>query len=169
MSMALTRQVRSCSKFRRRASTIRKFDLKISDHGQCNGSLVKTIILILWFNSMPLFNNQERTMEIRICSSSESTFTSMRPLEDVTSPVPSSWIWSQEPWTLSVPGLLANCSVQITLFSVRLVRDSCLSIHFAWSFLYRIYSFVLIQGLVTTGPRDITLREPSSLIPYLMS
>jgi hypothetical protein len=149
---------------------IREFDLKISDHGQRNGSLVKTIILILWFNSMPLFNNQERITEIPICSSSESTFTSMRPLEDVTSPVPSSWIWSQEPWTLSVPGLLANCSVQITLFSVRLVRDFRVSLFIARSFLYRFSNpFVLIQGLVTTGPRDITLREPSSLIPYLMS
>merc|ERR1711865_413828 len=60
----------------------------------------------------------------------ESTFTTTKPLVAVTSPEPSSWISSPEPWTPSEPDPSDNSSDPITSSSDRPVP-------------------------VTTGPRDI--------------
>merc|ERR1711957_159000 len=79
-----------------------------------------------------------------ISNSRESTFTTTKPLVAVTSPEPSSWISSPEPWTPSEPVPSDNSSDPITSFSDRPVP-------------------------VTTGPRDITPRVPSSLTPSSMS
>lgn len=68
----------------------------------------------------------------------------MRPLVVDTSPEPSSWTLSQAPWTPSEQDHSVNCLDPITSFLVRLV-------------------------LVTTGLKDITLKEPNSSIQYLMS
>merc|ERR1711935_1113991 len=84
------------------------------------------------------------TTEIPISSSRESTFTSTKPPEEDTCQEPSSWISSQEPWTQSELDHSDNSSDQTTSSSDRLVP-------------------------VTTGPRDITPRVPSSSTPSLMS
>merc|ERR1711935_308346 len=84
------------------------------------------------------------TTEIPISSSRESTFTSTKPPEEDTCQEPSSWISSQEPWTLSELDHSDNSSDQTTSSSDRPVP-------------------------ATTGPRDITPRVPSSSTPSLMS
>merc|ERR1711935_450678 len=84
------------------------------------------------------------TTEIPISSSRESTFTSTKPPEEDTCQEPSSWISSQEPWTLSELDHSDNSSDQTTSSSDRPVP-------------------------VTTGPRDITPRVPSLSTPSLMS
>lgn len=71
---------------------------------------------------------QELTTEIRISSSSESMFTSMRPPADGTSHVRFSWIWSLEPWTPSVLAPLVNCSDLITSYLDRRVRREMFSL-----------------------------------------
>merc|ERR1712176_1433043 len=84
------------------------------------------------------------TTETPTSSSRESTFTTTKPLEAVTSQEPSSWILSQEPWTPSEPAHSVSSSDQTTSFSDRPVP-------------------------VTTGPRVITPRVPSSSTPSSMS
>jgi len=59
-------------------------------------------------------------------------------------PEPFSWTWSQEPWIQLELDPSVNSSDQITSFLDRL-------------------------ELVTTGLKDIILREPNSLIQYSMS
>jgi len=59
-------------------------------------------------------------------------------------PEPSLWIWNPEPWTPLEPDLSDNSSDPITSFSDKL-------------------------ELVTTGPKDITLKELNSLTPSSMS
>merc|ERR1712100_827561 len=78
-----------------------------------------------------------------ISNSRESTFTTTRPPEEDTSQEPSLWILSQVPWTPSELDHSVNSSDQTTSFSDKLVP-------------------------VTTGPRDITPREPSSSTPSSM-
>merc|ERR1711981_1295460 len=63
----------------------------------------------------------------------ESTYTITKPLVDVTSQEPSSWILNQEPWTPSELDLSVNSSDQTTLFSDKPVQE-------------------------TTGPRVTTLK-----------
>merc|ERR1711953_138517 len=77
-------------------------------------------------------------------SSRESTSTTTRPLVAAMSPVPSSWILSQAPWTPSVLDLSVSSSDPTTSSSVRPVP-------------------------VTTGPRVTTPRVPSSSTPSSMS
>merc|ERR1712160_55154 len=79
-----------------------------------------------------------------ISNSRESTSTLTRPLEEDTSQELSLWISSQVPWTPSEPAHSVNSSDQTTLSSVKPV-------------------------LVTTGPRVITPRVPSSSTPSSMS
>jgi hypothetical protein len=55
-------------------------------------------------------------MENPTYSSSESTCTSMRPLEDGTFHVQSSWIWNLELWTLSAQDHSDNYSDPTTSF-----------------------------------------------------
>merc|ERR1711937_213183 len=74
---------------------------------------------------------------IPISNSRESTSTTTRPPVEDTFQEPSSWILSQEPWTLSELDHSDNCSDQTTSFSARLEP-------------------------VTTGPRVTTLRVLSS-------
>merc|ERR1712159_394182 len=74
----------------------------------------------------------------------ESTSTTTRPPVEDTSPEQSSWISSQEPWTPSEPDHSVSSSDQTTSSSDKLVP-------------------------VTTGPRVITPREPSSSTPSSMS
>merc|ERR1712021_305430 len=81
---------------------------------------------------------------IPISNSRESTSTTTKPLVEDTSQEPSLWILSQEPWTPSEPDLSVNSSDLTTLSSDKPVP-------------------------VTTGPRVITPREPSSSIPSSMS
>merc|ERR1712086_460032 len=76
-------------------------------------------------------------------SSRESTFTTTKPLVDVTFPEVSSWISSQEPWTLSELDHSDNSSDQTTSSSDRPVP-------------------------VTTGPRVTTPKVLSSLTPSSM-
>merc|ERR1712151_600410 len=83
------------------------------------------------------------TTETPTSSSRESTFTTTKPLEAVTSQEPSSWILSQEPWTPSEPAHSVSSSDQTTSSSDRPVP-------------------------VTTGPRVTTLRVPSSSTPSSM-
>mmetsp|Transcript_26703 Transcript_26703/g.19101 ORF Transcript_26703/g.19101 Transcript_26703/m.19101 type:complete len:225 (-) Transcript_26703:646-1320(-) len=78
-----------------------------------------------------------------ISSSRESTFTTTKPLVDVTFPAPSLWILSQEPWTPLEPVLSVSSSDPITSFSDRPVP-------------------------VTTGPRVTTPKVLSSLTPSSM-
>jgi len=68
----------------------------------------------------------------------------MKPLEEDMFPEPSLWIWNPELWTLLEPDLSDNSSDLITSFSDKL-------------------------ELVTTGPKDITLKELNSLTPSSMS
>merc|ERR1712087_682608 len=70
----------------------------------------------------------------------ESTSTTTKPLEDVTSQEPSSWILNQAPWMLLEPDHSDSSSDQTTSSSDRPV-------------------------LVTTGPRVTTLRVPSLSTP----
>merc|ERR1712151_1276971 len=84
------------------------------------------------------------TTETLTSSSRESTSTTMKPLEAVTSQEPSSWILSQEPWTPLEPDHSDSSSDQTTSSSDRLV-------------------------LVTTGPRATTPRVLNSSTPSLMS
>merc|ERR1712151_543982 len=84
------------------------------------------------------------TTETLTSSSRESTSTTMKPLEAVTSQEPSSWILNQEPWTPLEPDHSDSSSDQTTSSSDRLV-------------------------LVTTGPRATTPRVLSSSTPSLMS
>merc|ERR1712151_1349792 len=77
-------------------------------------------------------------------SSRESTFTTTKPLEAVTSQEPSSWILSQEPWAPSEPAHSVSSSDQTTSSSDRPVP-------------------------VTTGPRVTTPRVPNSSTPSSMS
>merc|ERR1712226_901300 len=79
-----------------------------------------------------------------ISNSRESTSTSTKPPVEDTSQEPSSWISSQEPWTLSELDHSANSSDQTTSFSDKLVP-------------------------VTTGPRVTTPRVLSSSTQSLMS
>merc|ERR1711937_220766 len=81
---------------------------------------------------------------IPISNSRESTSTTTRPPVEDMSQEPSSWILSQEPWTLSEPDHSVNSSDQTTLFSDKPVP-------------------------VTTGPRVTTLRVLSSSTPSSMS
>merc|ERR1711937_496125 len=81
---------------------------------------------------------------IPISNSRESTSTTTRPPVEDTFQEPSSWILSQEPWTLSELDHSDNCSDQTTSFSARLEP-------------------------VTTGPRVTTLRVLSSSTPSSMS
>merc|ERR1711898_40723 len=74
----------------------------------------------------------------------ESTSTTTRPPEEDTSPEQSLWILSQEPWTPSELDHSVNFSDQTTSSSDKLVP-------------------------VTTGPRVITPRVPSSSTPSSMS
>merc|ERR1712151_14233 len=83
------------------------------------------------------------TTETPTSSSRESTFTTTKPLEAVTSQEPSSWILSQEPWTPSEPAHSVSSSDQTTSSSDRPVPE-------------------------TTGPRVTTLRVPSSSTPSSM-
>merc|ERR1712228_765939 len=83
------------------------------------------------------------TTETPTSSLRESTCTTTKPLEAVTSQEPSSWILSQAPWMLSEPDLSVSSSDQTTSSSDRLV-------------------------LVTTGPRVTTPRVQNSLTPSLM-
>merc|ERR1712151_157688 len=83
------------------------------------------------------------TTETPTSSSRESTSTTTKPLEAVTSQEPSSWILSQEPWTPSEPAHSVSSSDQTTSSSDRPVP-------------------------VTTGPRVTTLRVPSSSTPSSM-
>merc|ERR1711977_527202 len=85
----------------------------------------------------------EYTMVPLISNSSAWTSTSTRPPETSMFPVPSSSIWSQVPWMLSVPVLSVNFSAQTTSFS-----DN--------------------PALVTTGPRVITLKVPSLSTKFSM-
>merc|ERR1712195_451262 len=78
-----------------------------------------------------------------ISNSRESTSTTTKPLVAVTSPEPSSWISSPEPWTPSVPDLSVNSSDPITSSSDKPVP-------------------------VTTGPRDITPKVLNSSTPSSM-
>merc|ERR1712228_562337 len=84
------------------------------------------------------------TTETLTSSSRESTSTTMKPLEAITSQEPSSWILNQEPWTPLEPDHSDSSSDQTTSSSDRLVLE-------------------------TTGPRAITLRVLSSSTPSLMS
>merc|ERR1712151_562271 len=84
------------------------------------------------------------TTETLTSSSRESTSTTTKPLEAVTSQEPSSWILIQAPWMLSEPDHSVSSSDQTTSSSDRLV-------------------------LVTTGPRATTPRVLSSSTPSLMS
>merc|ERR1711934_1239620 len=79
-----------------------------------------------------------------ISNSRESTSTTTKLPEVDTFQEPSSWISNQEPWTPSELDHSDNSSDQTTSFSDKLVP-------------------------VTTGPRVITPREPSSLTPSSMS
>jgi hypothetical protein len=83
-------------------------------------------------------------METLIFSSRESTSITMRLLEVDMSHVLSSWILSQEPWTLSVQDLSVNYS-DLTI------------------------SFLAKLELVTTGQRVITLKALNSLTPFSTS
>merc|ERR1712032_1141676 len=76
-------------------------------------------------------------------SSRESTSTTMKPLEAVTSQEPCSWILSQAPWTPSEPDHSDSSSDQTTSSSDRLVLE-------------------------TTGPRATTPKVLSSSTPSLM-
>merc|ERR1712100_793309 len=75
-----------------------------------------------------------------ISNSRESTSTTTKPLVVDTSPEPSSWISSPEPWTPSEPDLSVNSSDPTTSFSDKPVP-------------------------VTTGPRVTTPRVLSSSTP----
>merc|ERR1711981_877362 len=79
-----------------------------------------------------------------ISNSRESTSTTTKPPVVDTSQEPSSWILSQEPWTPSELDHSVNSSDQTTSFSDKLVP-------------------------VTTGPRVITPRVPSSSTQSSMS
>merc|ERR1711977_241001 len=79
-----------------------------------------------------------------ISSSRESTCTTTRPPVEDTSQEPSSWIWSQEPWTPSEPDHSVSSSDPITSSSDKPVP-------------------------VTTGPRVITPRVLSSSTQFSMS
>merc|ERR1711990_361832 len=83
------------------------------------------------------------TTETPTSSSRESTSTTTKPLEAVTSQEPSSWILSQEPWTPSEPVHSVSSSDQTTSSSDRPVP-------------------------VTTGPRVTTPKVPSSSTPSSM-
>merc|ERR1711939_352473 len=78
-----------------------------------------------------------------ISNSRESTSTTTRPPVEDTSQEPSSWILSQEPWTPSELDHSVNSSDQTTSSSDKPVP-------------------------VTTGPRDITPKVPSSSTPSSM-
>merc|ERR1712127_800658 len=78
-----------------------------------------------------------------ISNSRESTSTTTRPLEEDTFQEPSSWISNQEPWMPSELDHSDNSSDQTTSSSDKPVP-------------------------VTTGPRVITPRVPSSSTPSLM-
>merc|ERR1711981_1238476 len=84
------------------------------------------------------------TMVTPISSLRESTSTTTKPPVEDTSQEPSSWILSQEPWTPSELDHSVNSSDPTTSFSVKPVP-------------------------VTTGPRVITPRVPSSSTQSLMS
>merc|ERR1712113_755602 len=84
------------------------------------------------------------TTETPTSSSRESTSTTTKPLEAVTSQEPSSWILNQELWMPSEPDHSDSSSDQTTLSSDRPVQE-------------------------TTGPRVTTPRELSSLTPSSMS
>merc|ERR1711981_1496610 len=79
-----------------------------------------------------------------ISNSRESTSTTTKPPVEDMSQEPSSWILSQEPWTPSELDHSVNSSDQTTSSSDK-------------------------PELVTTGPRVIIPREPSSSIPSSMS
>merc|ERR1711934_869745 len=83
------------------------------------------------------------TTETPTSSSRESTSTTTKPLEAVTSQEPCSWILSQEPWTPSEPAHSDSSSDQTTSSSDRLVP-------------------------VTTGPRVTTPKVLSSSTPSSM-
>merc|ERR1711865_916732 len=79
-----------------------------------------------------------------ISNSRESMSTSTKPPEEDTFQEPSSWISNQEPWTPSELDHSVNSSDQTTLSSDKPVP-------------------------VTTGPKVITPRVPSSSTPSSMS
>merc|ERR1711934_510641 len=83
------------------------------------------------------------TTETPTSSSRESTSTTTKPLEAVTSQEPSSWILSQAPWTPSEPDPSDSSSDQTTSSSDRLVLE-------------------------TTGPRATTPKVLSSSTPSSM-
>ena len=62
-------------------------------------------------------------MEIPTCNLSASTSTSTRQLVDATCHVRFWWIWSLEPWTVSVRVPSVNCSGQTTLCLGRQVLE----------------------------------------------
>nr|KAF6350496.1 tubulin beta 4A class IVa [Myotis myotis] len=68
------------------------------------------------------------------CSWRESTYTTMRPQEEITCPEPCWWTWSQEPWTPSAPAPSARSFGLTTL---------CLA----------------SPEPATTGPRALTVPE----------
>merc|ERR1712151_589478 len=84
------------------------------------------------------------TTETPTSSSRESTFTTTKLPEAVTSQEPSLWISNQEPWTPLEPDHSVSSSDQTTSSSDRLVLE-------------------------TTGPRATTPRVLSSSTPSLMS
>ena len=77
---------------------------------------------------------QEHTGETQTCSSKDLMFTTMKQQEADTCLEQFSWIYNQALWIQSEPDLLDNSSGQTTLCS-----DN--------------------QELVTTGPKDTTLKE----------
>merc|ERR1711934_268070 len=83
------------------------------------------------------------TTETLTSSLRESTSTTTKPLEAVTSQEPSSWILSQAPWTPSEPDPSDSSSDQTTSSSDRLVLE-------------------------TTGPRATTPKVLSSSTPSSM-
>merc|ERR1712176_1548321 len=83
------------------------------------------------------------TTETPTSSSRESTFTTTKQLEAVTSQEPFSWILNQVPWTQSEPDHSDSSSDQTTSSSDRPVP-------------------------VTTGPRVTTPRVPNSSTPSSM-
>merc|ERR1712176_1650344 len=83
------------------------------------------------------------TTETPTSSSRESTFTTTKQLEAVTSQEPFSWILNQVPWTQSEPDHSDSSLDQTTSFSDRPVP-------------------------VTTGPRVTTPRVPNSSTPSSM-
>merc|ERR1711935_201443 len=78
----------------------------------------------------------EPTMEIPICNSSVSMYTTTKPQVVNMFHALYLWIWNQEPWTPSDQDLTARFLDQTTLYSDNRVLE-------------------------TIGPRDITQKEPN--------